>query len=99
MTKKTLTCVLLLFLALGASSTSAASETTLLADPLDDRSTEIEQAGNQLLLATSGGKASMSCLGTIAGITALGLIVGAATGGAGLAIIGAYAPLAVVVCV
>ena len=98
MTNKTVTCVLLFFLALAVASTSAASETTVPSNPPDDLPSGIAQAAEQLLLTTSGAGVSMSCLGTIAGITAFGLIVGAATGGAGLALVGAYAPVAVVVC-
>jgi len=98
MIKTTVTFVLLLFLALSVASTSAASETTGPSNPLNDLPTGVAPAADHLLLATLGGEVNWSCVGTIAGITAFGLIVGAATGGAGLAIAGAYAPIAVVVC-
>ena len=98
MTKKTVTFLLLLLFALTVASTSAASETTGPSSPLNDLPTGVAPAADHLLLATLGGEVNWSCLGTIAGITAVGLIVGAATGGAGLAIAGAYAPIAVVVC-
>ena len=98
MANKAMTCVLLFFLALGAASTSAASEATVPANPLDNLPTGIDQAGDGLLLATSGGGVNWSCVGAVAGITAFGLIVGAASGGAGLALLGAYAPIAVVLC-
>lgn len=98
MIKTTVTFVLLLFLALSVASASAASETTTPSNPLNDLPTGVAPASNHLLLATLGGKVNWSCLGTVAGVTAFGLIVGAATGGAGLAIAGAYAPIAVVIC-
>lgn len=98
MTNKTLTCTVLLFFVLGAATASAADRTALPTDPVDSQWTGSEQVGDHVLLATSGGKPSLGCLGTIAGVAVTGLVVGALTGGVGLALVGAYAPIAVVLC-
>ena len=97
MTNKAISTALFLFLALGFGSASGAAETTALADPTVNSSTGIDDVGEQLLATTTGG-VNWSCVGAIAGFTATALIFGAATGGAGLAIAGAYAPIAVVLC-
>ena len=97
MTKKVISTALFLFLALGFASSSGAAETTILANPTVNSSTGIDDVGEQLLVATTGG-VNWTCVGAIAGFTAAALVIGAATGGAGLAIAGAYAPIAVVLC-
>lgn len=98
MTNKTLTCTLLLFFILGAATASAADRTFLPTDPVDSQWTGSDQAGDHVLLATLGGKTRWGCLGVVAGITVAGLVGGAVTGGLGLAIIGAYAPVAALYC-
>lgn len=97
MTRKALTSVLLFFLALGAASASAPGAITSVADSPDHRAA-IEQTEDHLLLATSGTGVNWGCVGAIAALTVGGLAVGAATGSAGLALIGAFAPVAVVFC-
>lgn len=99
MNNKTLRFILACFIVLGVASTSAATATTALAHPPGHVPTEVDRVGDDLLLATEGGEVSMMCLGAVAGATVAGLVVGAATGGVGLALLGAYAPLAVVLCV
>ena len=97
MINKTVTCVLLFFLALSVAPTSAASETVVPSDRADAFPAGTVPVADQLLLATSGGK-NWPCLGVVAGLTVAALVVGAATGSVGLALIGAYAPIAVVAC-
>lgn len=98
MTKTTVCTILLLFLTLGFVSLSGASEIPLVV-ATDNVPTGVDQAGDQLLADTTGGDVNWSCLGAVAVFTASALVLGAATGGAGLAVAGAYAPLAVVFCV
>ena len=97
MTKKAISTAFFLFLTLGFGSASGAAETTALADPTVNPPTGIDAVGEQLLEATIGG-VNWSCVGAVALFTATALILGPATGGAGLAIAGAYAPIAVVLC-
>ncbi len=98
MTKKAISTVLFLFLALGFASTSGAAETIALAEPTDNFPTGTDRVGDQFLVATTGGGANWSCVGAVFGFSLTALAFGAATGGAGLAIAGAYAPLLVVLC-
>ena len=98
MTKNAVSTILLLFLALGFASTSGASEFPLVV-ATGHVPSGIDQMGHQLLADTTGGDANWSCVGAVAVFTASALVLGAATGGAGLAVAGAYAPLAVAFCV
>ena len=91
MTRKTVSIVLLLFLALGGAS-SGASGSPGLASGTDNVPIGIDQVGDRLLVQTTGGKADLSCLGAIAVFTVSALALGAATGGAGLAIAGPTRP-------
>ena len=97
MTKKTISTAIFLFLALGFASTSGAAETAAVPGPTDNVPSGIDHVGEPLLEATTGG-VNWSCVGAIAGLTAAGLILGAATGGPGAAIAGAYAPILIVLC-
>lgn len=98
MTKNTVSTILLLFLALGFASTSGASEVPLVV-ATEHVPTGIAQVGDELLAEITGGEVNWSCLGAVGLYTVSALALGAATGGALLAISGAYAPLAVVFCV
>lgn len=98
MTNKTVRTVLLLFLALGFASASGAAEMTAPVGPTDNFPTEIEHVADQLLVATTGSGVNWSCIGAVAGFTVGALVAGAATGGAGLAVAGAYAPLLIPIC-
>ena len=99
MTKNAVSTILLFLLALGFASTSGASEIPTVAVATDHVPTSIEQVGDQLLVDTTGGDVNWSCYGAVALFTVTALALGAATGGALLAISGAYAPLAVAFCV
>ena len=98
MTKNAVSTILLLFLALGFAPTSGASEIPTVVVATDHVPTSVEQVGDQLLVDTTGGDVNWSCYGAVALFSVSALALGASTGGAGLAIAGAYAPLAVVAC-
>jgi hypothetical protein len=99
MIKNAVSTILLFFLALGFAFTSGASEIPTVVVATDHVPTSIEQVGDQLLVDTTGADVNWSCLGAVAAYTAAALALGAATGGVGLAVSGAYAPLAAVFCV
>ena len=99
MTKNAVSTILLLFLTLGFAFTSGASEIPTVVVATDHVPTSVEQVGDQLLVDTTGGDVNWSCYGAVALFSVTALAVGAATGGALLAVAGAYAPLAVALCV
>ncbi len=97
MSKKVVSAALLLALAFALTPTAGASSPPDLAVPEGGLPVEVQQAGEPLLAAAIGGT-NWSCIGAVLGFSFVAMGVGAATGGAGLAIAGAYAPVALVFC-
>ncbi len=79
------------------AATPAPADPSDLHDVGRTTATPLEDA-ERLLLASAVGEASVSCVAAVFVFSLSALALGAATGGPGLAIAGAYAPLAVVVC-
>lgn len=97
MFKQTVSAVLLLTLVFALAPAAGASSPPDLAVPEGGLPVEIQQAGEPLLAAATGGTL-LGCVGAVLAFSFVALGVGAGTGGAGLAILGAYAPLALVFC-
>ncbi|MXW01098.1 MAG: hypothetical protein F4X59_05970 [Holophagales bacterium] len=94
MSKKAVAATLLLtFLFALAPATGASGP----AVPTASIPVEAEQTG-EALLATATGGTNWSCVGAVLAFSFVAMGTGAATGGVGAAIIGAYAPVALVFC-
>ena len=96
MSKKALATVLLITLGFALAPTAGASSAP---DPVPDGGHPVEagQAGELVLAAATGG-ANWSCVGAVLAFSFTALAFGAATGGAGIAIAGAYAPVLLPLC-
>jgi len=94
MSKKAVAATLLLTFVFALAPATGASGP---AAPTDSIPVEAEQTGEALLATVTGG-ANWSCIGAVLAFSFVGMGVGAATGGVGAAIIGAYAPVALVFC-
>ncbi len=97
MSKKALATVLLITLGFAIAPTAGASSPPDFPVPDGGDPAEAEQVG-ELVLATATGGTNWSCVGAVLGFSFTALAAGAATGGVGLAIVGAYAPVALVLC-
>jgi len=93
MSKKAVAATVLLTFVFALAPAAGASGPTV---PTGSIPVEAEQTG-EALLATATGGTNWSCIGAVlASFVAMG--AGAATGGVGAAIVGAYAPVALVFC-
>lgn len=97
MSRKALATVLLITLAFALAPTAGASSAPDFPVPDGGYPAEAGQVGELVLAAATGGSAA-SCVGALIGFSLTALALGAATGGVGLALFGAYAPVAVVLC-
>lgn len=97
MSKKAVATTLLLMLAFALAPAAGAVGPSDSSVPVGDLPTEVERAGEPLLAAATGGT-NWSCIGTVLGLSFGALAAGALGGPAGVAVIGAYAPIALVVC-
>ena len=97
MSKKALATVLLLTLTFALAPTAGASSAPDFPVPDGGYPAEAGQAG-ELVLAASTGGTNWSCVGAVLAFSFTALAAGAGTGGVGLAIVGAYAPVALVFC-
>ncbi|MDE2852109.1 MAG: hypothetical protein OYL92_14500 [Acidobacteriota bacterium] len=97
MFKKAVSATLLLALVFALTPAAGASNPPDLAVPEAGYPTEVQQTGEPFLSATNGGT-NWSCVGAVLGFSLFALGAGAGTGGVGLAVVGAYAPLALVFC-
>lgn len=97
MSKKALATVLLMTLVFALAPTAGASSPPDLPGLNAGLSAAVEQAGEHVLAAATGG-ANASCVGTLLAFSFVALGVGAATGGVGLALAGAYAPILLPLC-
>lgn len=97
MSKKVVSAALLLTLVFAIAPAAGANSPPDLAVPKAGYTTEVQQTGASLLATATGGT-NWSCVGAVLGFSFAALTAAAVTGGAGLAIAGAYAPVALVFC-
>ena len=97
MSKKALATVLLISLVFALAPTAGASSPPDLPGLDTGLSAEVGQAGEHVLAAATGGSTA-GCVGAVLAFSFVALGVGAATGGAGLALAGAYAPILLPLC-
>lgn len=97
MFKKAVSAVLLLTFVFALSPAAGANDPPGFAVPEAGFPTEVQQTGEPLLAGATGGSA-LSCVGAVLGFSFTALAFGAATGAAGLAIVGAFAPVAMAFC-
>ena len=97
MSKKALATVLLISLVFALAPTAGASSPPELPGLDAGLSAAVEQAGEHVLAATTGGSTA-SCVGAVLAFSFVALAAGAGTGGVGLALLGAYAPLLLPLC-
>lgn len=97
MSRKALATVLLITLGFALAPTAGASSAPDFPVPDGGYPAEAGQVG-ELVLATATGGTNWSCVGAVLGFSFVALGVGAGTGGVGAAIVGAYAPVALVFC-
>ena len=97
MSKKTLAAALLLTFVFALAPATGAGGSQDLVVPDVGFPAEVERAGEPLLAATTGGT-NWSCIGAVLGFSFVALGAGAVAGPAGLAVAGAYAPIALVAC-
>lgn len=97
MSRKTLATVLLITLAFALAPTAGASSAPDF--PVPDRGYPAEAGqADDLVLAAAIGGTKWSCIGGVLAFSFTALAAAAATGGVGLAVVGAYAPVALVLC-
>ncbi len=94
MSRKAVAATLLLTFVFALAPATGASGPAV---PTDSIPVEAQQTG-EALLATATGGTNWSCVGAVLGFSFAALTAAAVTGGAGLAIAGAYAPVALVFC-
>lgn len=94
MSKKAVAATLLLTFVFALAPATGAGGPAV---PTDSIPVEAEQIG-EALLATATGGTNWSCVGAVLAFSFVAMGTGAATGGVGAAIIGAYAPVALVFC-
>lgn len=97
MFKKAVSAVLLLTFVFALAPAAGTSGPPGFAVPEAGFPTEVQQAGEPFLAAATGGS-TMSCVGAVLGFSFTALAFGAATGAAGIAIVGAFAPVAMAFC-
>lgn len=97
MSRKALATVLLIILAFAFAPTAGASSALDFPVPDGGYSAEAGQADDLVLAAAIGGT-NWSCVGGVLAFSFTALAVGAATGGVGLALAGAYAPVLLPLC-
>ncbi|MDE2978853.1 MAG: hypothetical protein OXU63_15220 [Acidobacteriota bacterium] len=94
MSKKAVAATVLLTFVFALAPAAGASGPTV---PTGSIPVEAEQTG-EALLATATGGTNWSCIGAVLAFSFVAMGAGAATGGVGAAIVGAYAPVALVFC-
>ena len=94
MSKKAVAATLLLTFLFALAPATGTSGPTV---PTGSIPVEAEQTGEALLPTATGG-ANWSCIGAVLAFSFVAMGTGAATGGVGAAIVGAYAPVALVFC-
>lgn len=94
MSKKAVATTLLLTFVFALAPATGASGPAV---PTDSIPAEAEQIG-EALLATATGGTNWSCLGAVLAFSFVAMGAGAVAGPVGLAVTGAYAPIALVFC-
>lgn len=97
MSKKAVATTLLLTLAFAFAPAASAVGNPRLAVQAGGLPVDAEQTGEALLAEATGGT-NWSCIGSVLAFSFVAMAAGAGTGPVGLAVVGAYAPIALVFC-
>ena len=97
MSKKVVSAVLLLTFVFALAPALGAGDPPDFAIPAGDLAAEVERTGDPLLATATGGT-NWSCIGAVIGFSFGAMAAGAVFGPPGVAVIGAYAPIALVAC-
>ncbi|MXX76374.1 MAG: hypothetical protein F4210_06955 [Holophagales bacterium] len=97
MSKKVVSAVLLLTFVFALAPAAGVSDPSNFAVPEGGPPVEFQQAGEPLLAAATGG-VNWGCIGAVLGFSFGAMAAGAVFGPPGVAVIGAYAPIALVAC-